>query len=122
MPWSYSIPTGVMQRPDGSALSTGYSGAPGHTNDPAACPLHNIGPIPPGTYTIGPAFTHPMCGPVSMRLTPDPANKMFGRDGLLIHGGLPNDPGRAASEGCIVIDWIAREEIAGSDDRGLVVQ
>lgn len=37
-------------------IATGYSGAPGHINDTASERLKSKGPIPRGTYIIGPPW------------------------------------------------------------------
>jgi len=50
-----------------------------------------------------------------MRLTPDPANEMYGRGGFLIHG----DNGRgnqSSSEGCIILNRNIRNQIGNSGD------
>lgn len=82
--------------------------------------VHNIGPIPRGRWVIGPAFTHPLAGPVCMRLTPEVGTETFGRDGFLMHGDLPGGK-REASEGCVVMPRTVREQVAASEDRALVV-
>ena len=51
--------------------------------------------------------------PFSLRLTPDPANDMCGRDGFLIHGDSIAHPG-TASQGCIILNRLQREHIAAS--------
>jgi hypothetical protein len=94
-------------------IGTGYSGseANGGKNNPHAQCERDIGPIPRGRYSIGAPFAGP--SPFSLRLTPDPANDMCGRDGLLIHGDSIADPG-TASHGCIILDRTVRERIAAS--------
>ncbi|WP_414655860.1 tlde1 domain-containing protein [Frateuria sp.] len=83
-----------------------------------------VGPLPQGTYTIGPIQDnvtnsgHRLLQ--SMRLTPSPFNEMFGRGGFLIHG----DNSRAnhsASEGCIVLKPSIRSIIGHSGDNVLHV-
>jgi hypothetical protein len=103
----------------GDFSGTGYSGAPAGKNDPELQNVKDVGPIPQGRYTIGPAFDADPQGPVTMRLTPDPENEMFGRDGFLIHGDT--DPAGFASTGCIVLPLQVREQIASSDDKRLEV-
>jgi hypothetical protein len=121
MSWTYDIRSGVMRQPDGTVSGIGYSGAVGFKNDPANCQLKMRGPIPPGFYTITkPSFNDPTHGPVVMRLTPDPANNMYGRDGFMIHGDSIEHPG-AASEGCIILSRPVREDIEASPDAILQV-
>ncbi len=69
---------------------------PNCQNNPAQTSVPSHGPIPTGTYTIGP----PLPAPHNLRrwLTPDPANTMFGRSGFQTHGC--GDPA-TCSEGCI---------------------
>lgn len=109
----YEQATGrIIAREDGlnDLLATGYSGseAKGGKNNPSAQSEPNVGPIPRGKYSIGEPFTGP--SPFSLRLTPDPANQMFGRDGFLIHGDSVAEPG-TASHGCIILPRPIRERI-----------
>lgn len=48
--------------------------------------VRDKGPLPRGSYTIGPAFFHARTRAWTMRLTPYPENQMCGRDGFMIHG------------------------------------
>jgi type VI secretion system (T6SS) effector TldE1-like protein len=94
-------------------IGKGYSGseAEGGKNNPHAQCEKDIGPIPRGRYTIGAPFAGP--SPLSLRLTPDAANDMCGRDGFLIHGDSIAEPG-TASHGCIILNRLQREQIAAS--------
>lgn len=91
-------------------LATGYSGsqAGGGKNNPHAQDQHDIGPIPRGRYAIGQPVDHPTA--LSLPLTPDPANIMFGRDAFFIHGDAVAAPG-TASHGCIILEKHARQTI-----------
>lgn len=109
-----------MFRPDGSLLTTGYSGKGQFKNDPNSEALHNRGPIPQGNYFIGDPIDTQTHGPHVLPLTPSPANIMFGRSGFLIHGDSIVDPGNA-SEGCIILPLFARESISSSEDSELCV-
>ncbi len=82
--------------------------------------MKNVGPIPRGQYTIGPAYTDPHRGPVVMRLTPSGGQDMFGRDGFLIHGDNAKHD-KSASEGCIVLERGIRNKISASSDHQLTV-
>ena len=88
-------------RRDGVLFAFGYAGRDAGKNNPAMQDVHDIGPLPVGLYTIEPSETNPKLGPVAMRLTPDPANEMFGRAGFFIHADSVRTPGQA-SHGCIV--------------------
>lgn len=121
MAWRLHIRSGEFRDAAGNLLAVAHSGHGDAMNDPARVRERNKGPIPPGRYVIGPAFTHPRCGPVSMRLVPMEGTDTFGRSGFLLHG-----PNRTAdptddSEGCPVLLRNEREQVARSDDRDLVV-
>jgi len=117
--WIYSQATGRLSL-NGEPVGTGYSGKGTGLNNPEMQDTADVGPIPQGTYTIGPAFLDPGKGPVVMRLTPNDGTKDFGRSGFLMHGDnqLLN---HSASEGCIVTARGIREVVAASDDRQLTV-
>lgn len=97
-----------------------YSGQPQAKNDPARVREHCVGPIPPGTYKIGPAFTDAHKGPFVMRLEPLIGTDTFGRDGFMIHGDSIIAPG-TASEGCVITSLETRVKIAAARDRVLRV-
>jgi hypothetical protein len=120
--WTYKQTNGDLSR-DGVPAGSGYSGFEEGKNNPAMQNVANTGPIPQGKYSIG----APECvdspgphGPFIMRLTPDPANVMFGRDGFLIHGDAVVHPG-FASRGCIIMGRLIRNAIAASGDTQLTV-
>lgn len=119
--WTYSQTSGELRNND-VLLTRGYSGADYGKNAPQYQAVHNIGPIPRGVYTIGPAYTEPYehKAPPVMHLIPDPENEMFGRDGFLIHGDSIEKPG-TASEGCIILALPARRVVATSHDKRLTV-
>jgi len=105
----------------GSLIGTGWAGQAEGKNNADMVNVPNIGPLPPGFYTIGPAHTEPRLGPVVMDLSPDPANVMYGRSLFRIHGASASDP-EHSSEGCVVMPRPVRELIAeGSDKRLWVV-
>lgn len=118
--WKYEQSTGVLRNSAGASIALGYSGAPGAKNDPSKQSIVKVGPIPRGNYHIGAPFDSASHGPYCLRLTPDPANEMFGRDGFLIHGDSIEHPG-AASEGCIILPRFIRQQIFASHDYALVV-
>lgn len=119
MSWTYQQSTGELTSPEG-AIYNGYSGHGEGENNPKMQKLKLVGPIPIGTYTIGPAYHDPHKGPCVMRLTPDPDNEMFGRSGFLIHGDSSKHDD-SASEGCIIMGPVTRPKIAESDDKILKV-
>lgn len=118
--WMYSQSSGILSAPDGSYAGTGYAGHGEGLDNTADQAEPNVGPIPQGAYTIGPAFTHPVCGPISMRLEPVAGTDTFGRAGFLMHGDTVA-MNHAASDGCIVMARDIREAVAASACRLLVV-
>jgi Protein of unknown function (DUF2778) len=108
-------------------LAIGYAGGdcgarPDGVNNPALQNVVDVGPLPVGLYRIGPPFDHGTKGPYFMSLTPDPANEMYGRSGFGIHGDLITAPGQQkASDGCIILPKLVREQIWNSGDHDLRV-
>ena len=119
MTWRYEQSTGRMLHDD-ERVAIGYSGAGDCKNDPSAQDVHNAGPIPRGTYTIGAPVDTVTHGPYVLSLTPDPANEMCGRSGFLCHGDSVVHPG-TASQGCIIMPRLVREQIWNSNDLTLEV-
>ena len=120
--WTYKQTNGELSR-DGAPAGACYSGYETGKNNPAMQSVADTGPVPQGRYSIG----APECvespgphGPFILRLTPDPANTMFGRSGFLIHGDSIAQPG-FASRGCIIASRLIREAIARSGERELTV-
>lgn len=119
--WTYEQKSGRLLH-DGVVICTGYSGAGEGKNNPDLQNVRKVGPIPRGTYTIGPAYTAPYEHklPPVMHLIPDPETEMFGRDGFLIHGDSVSAPG-TASEGCIIMPHSVRVAVSVSSDKKLEV-
>lgn len=118
--WTYSQTTGALMDDLGAFVATGYSGIGPGLDAPDEQEVPNVGPIPQGSYDIGPAFLHPQCGPVAMRLTPQVGTDTFGRDGFLIHGDTASQD-HTASHGCVILDRPVRTTIDASADRTLTV-
>ncbi|MDE2019928.1 MAG: DUF2778 domain-containing protein [Patescibacteria group bacterium] len=120
--WAFSISKGILT--NGNRNIPAYSGRGEYKNNPSYCSVPDAGPIPIGRYYIGPAFTSPIRGPLTMRLTPAPGNEMHGRSAFEIHGDSIEHPGQA-SDGCIVTSGpeqhTDREYIDDSNDTLLVV-
>lgn len=123
--WTYVQKTGELLH-NGAHEAFGYSGyddpdsGQQGKNNPDLENVHDVGPIPVGSYAIGSpedTLTH---GPFVLPLTPNAANQMFGRAGFLIHGDSVVEPG-TASRGCIIMGRPVRNEIAASGDHSLQV-
>lgn len=106
MPFQYEQSTGILTH-DGETLATGYSGNGEEMNNPSMQTVRGHGPIPQGTYTIGPPHADEVTGPVSMRLEPAPDTQMFGRADFLIHGDTAA-MNHTASDGCIIMPHAVR--------------
>jgi hypothetical protein len=115
--WTYKQSTGELIDADGMIVATGYSGAMEGRNNPAMQERHNLGPIPQGTYAIGPPrdLQGGPHGPYVLPLIPQKGNAMWGRSGFLIHGDSVSNPG-TASEGCIIMPRPIRNRINASGD------
>lgn len=88
-------------------------------NNPAMQWVHNVGPLPRGFYKIGAWSTHPVLGPISAPLIPQPDASgsyawLGGRGGFYIHGPV-------FSEGCVVQTEPIRLAMSLSGDSDLEV-
>lgn len=100
--------------------SDGYSGHDLGMNNPSMQSVAMIGPLPVGLYDIGNSYNHPKLGPITMDLTPDPHNEMFGRSLFRIHPDSIEHP-HEASEGCMCQNKDVRTYISNSSDKKLIV-
>src|SRR6266704_758965 len=95
--FTYQQSNGKLYR-DGLYFGTGWAGQGKGKNNSAEQSDPNIGPLPQGRYTIGPAYRHPRLGPVVMALTPDSHNQMYNRAFFRIHGAAHENPATPQSE------------------------
>jgi RHS repeat-associated protein len=130
--WVYSQSTGTLTHvpsdgvgPPQTIFTGGYSGHGVAVNNPPLDIVPGLGPIPTGTYAMGPELDnvtgsgHTLKG--SIRLTPDSSNWMYGRGGFLIHGdNARND--KSASEGCIIVPRAVRDKMGRSSDKTMRVE
>jgi|HubBroStandDraft_5_1064220.scaffolds.fasta_scaffold300631_2 hypothetical protein len=114
--FTYEQLTGRLSH-DGELMGTGYSGLAEGKNNPAMERIHDVGPIPRGSYTIGPEFQSEKHGPVVHKLAPNDGTDEYGRDGFLMHGDSNAHPG-AASLGCIVIGRPTRLAVSALQQAG----
>jgi Protein of unknown function (DUF2778) len=117
--WTFNQSNGTLSK-DGVVIGEGYSGFGTGKDNPAMQNVHDVGPIPEGSYEIGPPQDTETHGPHVMALTPEEGTDTFGRGGFLIHGDSIANPG-AASHGCIILPHDLRLEISASDDTRLQV-
>jgi uncharacterized protein RhaS with RHS repeats len=131
--WIYHQGSGQLQHTDSNGNTTnagsGYAGYGPGLNNPAMQDVSGnrpnpSGPLPQGTYTIGPQQDNRTNDghnlPGSMRLYPDQNNEMFDRGGFLIHGDNANG-NNSASEGCPIFNRNIRNQIGSSGDHTLRV-
>jgi hypothetical protein len=121
----YEIVSGSLYDPQSNFLTRGYAGGncgrnPEGVNNPDLCNVRDVGPLPPGDYTIGAPVEHPKLGPFALPLTPAATNEMFGRSDFFMHGDNPAE-NESASEGCPVVRRPTRETVNESSDKLLRV-
>lgn len=119
-PWTYSQSTGIFTGGQPAQVFRCYSGHGEGKNNPAMQEVPDIGPIPVGTYTIGPLHHSAKVGPLAMCLTPAEGTNTFGRADFLIHGDAIAAPGEA-SHGCIIMAHTDRLWVASSPVKTLEV-
>lgn len=118
--WTYVQHTGEFLH-NGLQVATGYSGCGLGKNNPDLQYVSGVGPLPCGTFDIGPSTNSAHTGQHIMHLTPNPATQeMFGRGDFEIHGDSKEHPGMA-SHGCIILPLLVREQITASGDTKLEV-
>jgi Protein of unknown function (DUF2778) len=120
MPWRFNSRTGQITDPTDQPFALAYSGHGLGLLNPRLESVANIGPIPRGSYQIGPAYTHIDLGPIVMNLDPLAGTETLGRSGFRIHGDN-RDGNHSASHGCVVVGPDVRRAIAASLDRVLKV-
>jgi hypothetical protein len=120
MTWTYVQRTGALSH-NGEPIATAYCGNSTGLNNPLEQDKVGVGPIPCGSYTIGPPHTPPdHLGPMALPLVPAATNQMFGRSAFFIHGDNAA-MNHTASNGCIILGRPFRREIIDSGDTTLVV-
>jgi hypothetical protein len=121
MSWRYSQSTGDLINPAGSRVGIGYSGRGVGLNNPTKQDAADVGPIPQGSWTIGTFFDDPGGkGPIVAHLTPSVGTQTYGRSGFMVHGDN-SAANHTASEGCIILPHLLREQLMASNDRTLIV-
>lgn len=116
--WIYKQWNGVLLDAAGIVRGVGYSGNGVGKNRPDYEKVKCVGPIPAAWFRmvwIGDTDTH---GPCVVKLIALEPEKMFGRDGFLIHGDSLHAPG-TASHGCISVGPMARQSVRESIDAGI---
>ena len=123
--WTYSQSTGKLFH-NGSFVSGGYSGKGRGKNNPSLQGVVGTGPLPRGHWRITEVYNSKRVGPFALVLHANdttPSNDTHdetGRGAFRIHGDSVKHPGNA-SNGCIILPRVIREEIWRSGDRDLIV-
>jgi hypothetical protein len=120
MPWTYQQSSGVISGFGEVLYRDGYSGKGAAKNKAHMERVSFSGPIPKGSYVIGPPHFSPNVGPYTLDLTPTRHTNTYGRTDFKIHGDKKGDPGNG-SEGCIVLPLRIRQQIWASGDHMLEV-
>jgi hypothetical protein len=107
----YEQATGRLLEDDGKVIGLGWAGHLQGRNNPEMQIVKGVGPLPKGKYIVENPENGTHLGPLAFPLTPDPTNKMFGRDAFFIHGASAEHPA-LSSDGCIIQGRIAREYIS----------
>src|SRR5215471_3014868 len=104
MTWIYNQSSGEFFH-DTTYEGLGYSGLGDGRNNSDMESVPNVGPIPKGGYSIGPAYNHEKLGPLVMNLDPV-GHDAHGRSAFRIHGdSVTHD----ASKGCIILGRAIRQ-------------
>jgi hypothetical protein len=117
----YDITARVVYLPSGEKLEA-HSGLGEHMDDPRSVGVKNRGATPPNVYQLS-LRERLFHGDRAIRLTPVEPDKMFGREGILVHSYLLGPNGE--SNGCVSIgDYPKFLEafLSGEIDRLVVVE
>ena len=113
MSWTYSQSTGTLLH-NGIHIGVGYSGHGPGVNHSESEKIHDIGPIPRGTWRIEKPIDSSHTGPFSLPLVLI-SGDAFGRSAFLIHGDNQHMD-FSASHGCIIMARPIRKQIIDSGD------
>ena len=124
--WLYHQDTGQLFSPTGTLMATGYAGGnegknPEGVNNHDMQDVKSVGPLPVGIYTFGAVVQESQLGPFAIPLIPDENNEMFGRGGFFCHGDRAS-PVQSASQGCIIMPRLVRNQMWASSDHTLIVK
>jgi RHS repeat-associated protein len=109
--------TGAVSR----NIAGGYSGRGIGLNNPEMQNERNVGPLPRGSYTIGPQRDSDNTGPGVLDLSANEGTDLQGRDDDFQFHGDNFDMNYTASRGCIIVGRATRDQIAQSGDYQLIV-
>lgn len=117
--FEYSQSTGILSH-GGEPIGKGYAGHGEGLNNPKLEMVHNLGPLPKGTWEIGLFFDDKHLGYCVAALRPT-SQDVFGRGGFFIHGDNKR-MNHTASDGCIILSKTLRELIRDSGETEITVK
>lgn len=126
--WTYNSANGNLSQ-NGTLVGQGYAGHGAGLDNQADQYVRDLGPLPVGSWTIGDFFDDPIpdppdgrihLGPCVAPLTPNPGTETEGRGGFFIHGDNA-EQNHTASDGCLVLGSVIRQQIKDSGDNQLEV-
>ena len=120
--WTYKSSTGQLFDSTGKLRWRGYSGCGEGLNNPLKECIRFVGPIPRGVYSQCDPQDSPKHGKFCIPLSPDEGTDTHGRDSFMMHGDKIEGPPFSASEGCIIMPRIVRNEFAASREKLQVVE
>lgn len=110
---TYEIASGVLRIPALNYEANCSAGRGAGLNNPLMVDVRNVGPLPPGVYSVRLEASRKFRRP-AFRLLPKRGNQMHGRSGFWIHGGT-------VSHGCILATLPVRQAIQDFGVRTLTV-
>ena len=120
MTWTYRQSTGEIEH-NGMKHGRGHAGDGKWRNVPYGEIISSSGPLPQGRYGISSHFVaDARHGKLSLKLVPNPHNRMFGRSQFFVSSGQGAPVGNP-SAGCIILPAHVCVHILHSEDRALEV-
>lgn len=102
MSWKYDRATGFLSLLGKQGFPMCYAGYGPGLNNCEMEKVHDVGPLPRGTYRMTAMVNSPHTGPNTIILEPLLSTVMYGRSGFRIHGDNPQE-NDTASRGCIIL-------------------
>jgi RHS repeat-associated protein len=110
----FDVRAGRFYGIDGTVSSRAYAGRHEGLNNPDMQAVHDMGPLPTGTYTLG-ANKNRHKAADCFRLTPSPGTDTMDRGGFWIHRGNFRQPPGNSSKGCICLPDEIRQLLRPGD-------
>ena len=119
----YHQATGEIATNDGGFVAFGWAGNGLGKNNADMQEVHDVGPLPRGSYRVGPwEAQHPDLGPLVAHLE-QIEGETFGRSGFYFHGPAMDAAKHGQeSKGCIVVPHSWRVIVQSKAPEGSIVQ